>query len=198
MIKFDFTGIKNTFMSNTLLSFNLNFFAKNKEIEQIEEDVTNVDDRKEFKDIKTLLGGSHSRLIEKINDDIITYLFIEKDKKGSEWNSVVPVIIEKSTNKTTQFGIGYFALEGSGSGLSHMDSLIYYLKKHIDRGYQVYILPKIVDNELLNYYQYFDSNIRLSTLIENSIDLINYQKDSFKWIYRQYQELLRKHMISSL
>ena len=100
MIKFDFTGIKNTFMSNTLLSFNLNFFAKNKEIEQIEEDVTNVDDRKEFKDIKTLLGGSHSRLIEKINDDIITYLFIEKDKKGSEWNSVVPVIIEKSTNKT--------------------------------------------------------------------------------------------------
>lgn len=198
MIKFDFSGIKNTLMSNALLSFNFNFNkAKNNDAITVNNDV-DIKEVKKYVDYKTTLYGNEVDIVGKINDDIIVYLLIEKEKDSSAWNLVVPIIVEKSTNRITQFGSGWFALEGSGGGLGNTSSLIYYLRKHIEKGYKVSILPKVVDNKLLFDYEYCDSNIKLSDLLENSIDLINYQKDSFKWIYKQYQELLQKHKIESL
>lgn len=195
MIKFDFSGIKNTLMSNTLLSFSFNFNrAKKDEAIAVNNDVV-IEEVKKYTDYKTTLYGDEIDIVGKINDDIIVYLFIEKEKDSSAWNLVVPVIIEKSTNRIIQFGSGWFALEGCGGGLGNTSSLIYNLKKHIEKGYKVSILPKVIDNKLLYDYEYCDSNINLSDLLENSIDLINYRKDAFKWIYKQYQELLQKHKI---
>lgn len=195
MIKFDFSGIKNTLMSNTLLSFSFNFNRTKKDDNIVVKNDAVIEEVKKYTDYKTTLYGDEIDVVGKINDDIIVYLFIEKEKDSSAWNLVVPVIIEKSTNRIIQFGSGWFALEGCGGGLGNTSSLIYNLKKHIEKGYKVSILPKVVDNKLLYDYEYCDSNINLSDLLENSIDLINYRKDAFKWIYKQYQEILQKHKI---
>lgn len=198
MIKFDFGGIKNSLMSNTLLSLSFNFNRARKANAVVVNDDVVVEKVKKYIGYKTTLYGDEIDVVGKISDDIIVYLFIEKEKDISAWNLVVPVIIEKSTNRITQFGSGWFALEGCGGGLGNTSSLIYNLRKHIEKGYKVSILPKVVENKLLYDYEYCDSNIKLSDLLENSIDLINYQKDVFKWIYQQYQELLQKHNIESL
>ncbi|MCC9074377.1 hypothetical protein LNQ49_22545 [Flavobacterium sp. F-65] len=61
--------------------------------------------------------------------------------------------------------------------------------------FNVFIASKIVDNALLTGFEYADSGIKLSDLLEESIDLHNYRKDSFVWIYKQYQELIIKYKL---
>lgn len=48
---------------------------------------------------------------------------------------------------------------------------------------------------LLTGFEYADSGIKLSDSLEESIDLHNYRKDSFVWIYKQYQELIIKYKL---
>lgn len=205
MIKLEFSEIKNTLMSYNLFNFNFSFNKPKEASNPIIDDVTAVDscnaivEAKKYTDYKTILYASDVGVIEKINDDIIAYLFIEKEKDHSNnWNLVTPIIVEVSTSRVIQFGCSGFALQGCGSGLSSTGSLIYKLKNHIEKGYKVSILPKVINNKLLHDYGYYDSNIKLTDLLDNSIDLINYKKGSFKWIYKQYQELLQKYMIDSL
>src|SRR5690606_7222639 len=126
-------------------------------------------------------------------DDLIVYLFIQKERKFSTWNLVAPIILEKSTGKINQYGLGYFALQGTGGGLSNTSSILFLLKNHKNKGFKVSILPKIVDSELLGNYEYVDSGVKLSDLIENSFDLISYRKEPFDWIYKRYIELLQKY-----
>ena len=198
MISINFNNIKNTLASFSIFSISINRGENKKNDEPKEEIELKIIEEKQklrFIDYKTTLGRSGIDLIEKIDDDILVYFFIQKDKDSSAWNLVVPVILEKSTGKINQFGQGYFALEGSGGGLSNTDSIMYHLKNHKERGYRVSIIPKVVDNKLLDDFEYVDSNVKLSNLIENSIDLINYRKNSFEWIFRKYAELMRKYKL---
>ncbi|GAB1856142.1 hypothetical protein MHTCC0001_09770 [Flavobacteriaceae bacterium MHTCC 0001] len=188
-----FNGIKNTL--NSFSVFNISF-NKKEEISKISE---NVEERpvslkeKAPSDYKTTLGGWNLNIIDKIEDDLIVYLFIQKETKSSAWNLVAPIVLEKSTGKINQYGLGYFALQGMGGGLSNTSSLFFRLKNHKSKGFKVSILPKIVNSELLSKYEYVDGGVKLSDLIENSLDLINYRKEPFDWIYKQYIELLEKY-----
>ncbi len=194
IIDFSYNGIKNTFASFSL--FNISINGKKDKLllqETIKPELQEINKAPTFNDFKTTLGGCNIDLIEKINDNLIVYLFIEKDKEHSSWNLIAPIILEKSTGKINQYGLGYFALEGSGGGLANTSSMMFHLKKHKEKGFNVSILPKIVDNSYLTNFEYFDSGIRLKDLVDNSIDLINYRKGSFEWIYKQYQELIVKY-----
>jgi hypothetical protein len=192
MINLNYNGIKSTLSSFNVFNISINIGVDKKISELIieNESITQIEQKPVFKDYKTTLGGWNIDLIDKINDNIIVYFFIQKTKDSSAWNLVAPVIIEKSTGKISQYGLGYFALEGSGGGLSNMSSIMYYLKKHREKGYEVSLLPKIVENELLSNYEFVDSGIKLTDLTENSISLINYRKEAFEWIYKQYNELV--------
>ncbi|MCL6220418.1 hypothetical protein [Zunongwangia pacifica] len=193
MINLNYNGIKNTLSSVFNIPIDRGLNKENSELEMENESIIEIEDKPIFKDYKTTLGGWNIDLIDKINDNVIVYFFIQKTKDSSAWNLVAPVILEKSTGKINQYGLGYFALEGSGGGLSNMSSIMFYLKKHREKGYEVSLLPKIVENKLLSDYEFVDSGIKLTDLTENSIDLINYRKESFKWIYKQYNELLSKY-----
>lgn len=193
ILNLNFNGIKNTL--NSFNVFNVSFH-KQREVSKISD---NIEEKpmssKKIKptDHKTTLGGWNLDIIDKIKDDLIVYLFIQKERKFSTWNLVAPIILEKSTGKINQYGLGYFALQGTGGGLSNTSSMLFLLKNHKNKGFKVSILPKIVDSELLGNYEYVDSGVKLSDLIENSFDLISYRKEPFDWIYKQYIELLQKY-----
>ena len=198
MVNLSYNGIKNTIASFNLFSISINRGKNEGEI-QLEEkegkELHVANKIPEFMDNKTTLGGWNINLVNKISDDIIVYFFIQKEKSYSSWNLVAPVILEKSTGKIYQYGLGYFALEGCGGGLRNTKSIIYNLKRHMEKGFQVSIIPKVVDNALLRSFEYVDSGTRLSDLLEKSTDLISYRKDTFEMIYKQYQELLDKNGI---
>ena len=191
MINLNYNGIKNTMASFSLLNINIGKKTENKKVvkNKIPEKIITLDKPKDY---KTTLGRTEIELIDKMIGDLSVYLFIEKEKEHSFWNMVVPVIIEKNTNKMYQYKNGCFALEGSGGGLSNTSSIIRYLKLHTEKGYNVSIAPKIIENKLLNAFNFIDSEINLDALIEKSTDLILYRKNEFEWIYSQYEELINE------
>lgn len=158
-------------------------------------EATKIIDKITFREPKTTLSTNHFDLLSKINKNVIVFLFIQKDRSNSTWNLISPIVKEKDTGKFFQFGLGYFALQGSGGGLSNTCSLFSHLKKLKNRGFQVDILPKIAETSLMSDFEYLDSGIKLQDLIDNSIDLINYREKSFSWIYQEYQRLLEKHKL---
>ncbi|MDL2141666.1 hypothetical protein QQY79_03970 [Flavobacterium tructae] len=194
MINLNLNGISNTLNENNFLNVSINLNGK-KEEEKIEPTITGIIENPKFIDRKTTLSSSEIELIDKIKDDVVVYLFIQKNKEHSTWNLIAPVIVEKSTGKTYQYEYRNFALEGTGGGLSNTSSILYYLKKHAEKGFQVLIAAKITDNSLMNGFEYADSGIKLTDLLQDSIDLHNYRKDSFEWIYKQYQELIIKYRL---
>ena len=200
MISLSLNGVK-----NTIASFNVFNFSFNRDLQKtlVSDENQEMENDKQFEkkkliDYKTTLTGSSIDLIENFNDNLIIYLFIEKHKDGSAWNLVAPIILEQSTERITQFGLGYFALEGCGGGLANTDSIFYYIKKHIQKGFKVSIQPKVVDNEILKDFEYVDSGIKLNDLIDNSLNLINYQKEEFEWIYKKYQGLIQKYNLENI
>lgn len=202
MFNLNFNGIKNTLSTYNLFNFSFNFFLnfekkKNikQELDSIEQTIQNIKEVQIYSDHKTTLSGSCTDRIEKLTDDLRVYLFIQKNKESSAWNLVAPVIYECSTGEVTQYSLGYFALQGSGGGLGSISSMFYHLKNHIKKGYKVSIFPKVVDNTILKNFEYVDSGLKLQDVIDKSTRLIHYQKDVFKWIYKQYIELVDKYDI---
>jgi len=189
MINLNYNGIKNTLISFSLLNINIGKKVENKKVVENKISENNIILHNP-KDYKTTLGGTKINLIDKMIGNLSVYLFIEKEKENNFWNMVVPVIIEKNTNKMYQYKNGCFALEGSGGGLSNTSSIIRYLKLHTEKGYNVSIAPKVIENELLNNFNFIDSQVNLDTLIEKSTDLILYRKNEFEWIYFQYEKLI--------
>lgn len=82
-----------------------------------------------------------------------------------------------------------------GGGLNNTDTLFYYLEKHVNKGYNVTILPKVIESTYLDDFQYLDSNVKIETLLENSIDLINYRKGKLDWIFKEYIRLSNKYSL---
>jgi hypothetical protein len=194
LINLSYNGVKNTFGSFSLFTISINV-KTNKEISEpkIENEHNLIVEKPVFKDHKTTLGKRHIDLIDKINDNVIVYLFIQKRKSSSDWNLVAPIIWEKSTGKISQFGFVDFALEGCGGGLNNTSLILKNLKNLRKKGFKVSVLPKVIDNELLNNFEFVDSGTKLIDLVENSTDLINYRNDAFEWIFKQYSELILKY-----
>lgn len=188
-----------TGMDTTLFPFNLInvFINTNKNIikEELENSNTPINinpPKPQLRDSKTTLSGWDIEKLNEINSDINAYLFIEKEKDRSAWNLIGPVIHEKSTHKIYQYGLGYFALEGYGGGLHNTKDMIHLLKKLSQKGIRINIIPKVIANELIHGFEYVDSGVTLNDLIEKSIDLMNYKKGSFKWIYNKYNEIINE------
>jgi hypothetical protein len=193
MINLDLNGVKNAFFPSYLINISINI---NRQKEVNKEPITElnaVEVKKKYYDNKTTLGGWALNEINKFNEDITVYIFIQKQKTFSAWNLVAPFFIGLESKKTIQFGLGYFALEGSGGGLSKTEMLMFHLNKHKQKGYNVNMLPMVIESELLENFEYVDSGVTLSNLLENAIPLINYRKDSFEWIYKQYNELVDEY-----
>lgn len=190
MFKLEINGVKNSLYSFTFFNLSTNFKKKEKS-ETLNLETTKII----FKEPKTTLSTNHFDLLSKINGNVIVYLFIQKERSSSAWNLISPIIKEKKTGKTFQFGLGYFALQGSGGGLSNTCTLFSHLRKLKDKGFQVDILPKIAETSLMSDFEYLDSRIKLQDLLDNSIDLINYRNESFSWIYQEYQRLIKKHKL---
>lgn len=190
-----FNGIKNTIASFNLINIHLNNSSENRTVIENSpsdgnknQEITEV---KEYVDYKSSLGGWSFHLISKMDGELMVYLFIQKHKNlsMSAWNLVCPIIIEKNTQKEYYFGLGCFALEGIGGGIGKTETLLKHLEKHRNKGNKVYILPKVIDNELLDSYGYLDSGLKLTDLIDNSVDLVNYQSKEFEHIYSNFLEL---------
>lgn len=192
MFKLENNAVKNSILSFTFFNLSNNFNKKEKsKILNLES--TETIDRINFTESKTTLSTNQFHLIDNINDNVIVYLFIQKDKKSSAWNLIAPIVEEKRTGKIFQFGLGYFALQGSGGGISNICSLFSHLRNLKERGFKVDILPKIADTSLINDFEYLDSGIKLQDLLNDSIDLINYRKEKFSEIYKEYIRLIEKH-----
>lgn len=194
MFKLENNGVKNSLFSFTFLNVSNNFNKKEKS-EILNLEAIEIIDKITFREPKTTLSTNHFNLLNKINGNVIVYLFIQKNRSSSAWNLIAPVVLEKETGKFFQFGLGYFSLQGSGGGLSNTCSLFSHLRKLKERGFQVEILPKIVRTSLMSDFEYLDSGIKLQDLLDSSIDLINYRKESFSWIYQEYQRLVEKHKL---
>jgi hypothetical protein len=192
MFKLENNAVKNSILSFTFFNLSNNFNKKEKsKILNLES--TETIDRINFTESKTTLSTNQFHLIDNINDNVIVYLFIQKDKKSSAWNLIAPIVEEKRTGKIFQFALGYFALQGSGGGISNICSLFSHLRNLKERGFKVDILPKIADTSLINDFEYIDSGIKLQDLLNDSIDLINYRKEKFSEIYKEYIRLIEKH-----
>lgn len=192
MFKLENNAVKNSILSFTFFNLSNNFNKKEKsKILNLES--TETIDRINFTESKTTLSTNQFHLIDNINDNVIVYLFIQKDKKSSAWNLIAPIVEEKRTGKIFQFALGYFALQGSGGGISNICSLFSHLRNLKERGFKVDILPKIADTSLINDFEYIDSGIKLQDLLNDSIDLINFRKEKFSEIYKEYIRLIEKH-----
>ena len=136
MFNFNISQIANSF---SIFSFN---YSVKKEIEspkkeqiQKKEDNESVSDKRDY---KTTMSGSKIELIGKLNEDIVIYLFIQKEKEnGISWNLVVPIVKCLTSNTILQYGLGFFALQGSGGGLNSTNSIFISAKKLKEKGYNV-------------------------------------------------------------
>lgn len=199
MINFSFNNTKNTLSSISLFNISINLKKESKAVPpQIEESHQNekIENKiNQWHDYKTPLSGNEISYIEDFKENITTYLFIQKALTIGAWNLVVPIIKGDESKRFLEFGLGYFALQGCGGGLNNTDTLFYYLEKHKNKGYNVAILPKVIESTYLDDFQYLDSNVKLETLLENSIDLINYRKGKLDWIFKEYIRLLNKYSL---
>lgn len=200
MISFNFGGAK--FTGITINLFNITFNKKKNNTDEHDPEKPLPLELKPIKkqkyvEYKTTLGGSHISKIGQLEGNIIVYLFIEKTKEVSFWNLVAPVILDERTNEAYDFELGCFALQGCGGGLSNMDSMFYHVAKLQSKGYKVSVIPKIIDNELLEAYSYIDSNVKLEDLIRESNKLIECRKNEFISIQEKFEELATKHKIIS-
>jgi hypothetical protein len=193
MLKFNLNGITYSFTLFNGVSISINKGKENSEplnaipVEEVRASEKKLNDR------KSLLEGWQTYEVNQLSNDLNAYLFIQKQTQSySAWNLVVPVIQEKETNRVFQFGTGYFALEGRGGGLGNTDTLIGRLMHLSEKGIKVNIIPRVVDAELLQQFEYLDSGVKLSDLIENSIDLINYKHGKFEWIYKNFRKIVAK------
>ncbi|MFV0581176.1 MAG: hypothetical protein ACK5N4_03945 [Parabacteroides gordonii] len=192
--------------SNAILSINLSLFTFNKSeqkqsIIEVEEDGFQKEDQKKEtlpskNDYKTLLYGSHADRIEEFNENVNAYFFICRDRiSGIAWHWVAPIIQGVTSQKTLQYALGGFALEGCGGGLNATKSIIFHLKQLEKRGYLVNYVPRLINNELLHSFQFVDTTIKLQDLITESVDLILYREDKFKYIFKQYEEILSSYKL---
>jgi len=178
--------------------FNISLnFDKSKNNIQLENNLNLEPEIEEFvkmeRDYKTTLSGSSLELIQSFNEDVIIYLFIQKETESGAWNLVAPIVKGVKTNKIFQFGLGYFALQGSGGGLNNTDSLFYYSKKLKEKGYNIDIIPKVISNELISDFEYWDTELTLNDLDEKSLHLYNYSKGKFNSIICEYNRLNDKY-----
>ena len=179
MFNFNISQIANSF---SIFSFN---YSVKKEIEspkkeqiQKKEDNESVSDKRDY---KTTMSGSKIELIGKLNEDIVIYLFIQKEKEnGISWNLVVPIVKCLTSNTILQYGLGFFALQGSGGGLNSTNSIF---------------SPRVIkNNQLLKEFEYCDNNLTLDDLDKNSIPLCNYLiNDTFVSIYKKYNEFIERY-----
>lgn len=128
MFNLDISQITNSF---SIFSFNYSTKKEivSQKIEQIqkEEDKKSISDKRDY---KTTMSGSKIELIEKLEEDIVIYLFIQKEKEnGISWNLIAPIVKCLTSNTILQYGLGFFALQGSGGGLNSTNSIFYFSKK---------------------------------------------------------------------
>lgn len=194
MFNFNISQIANSF---SIFSFN---YSVKKEIEsqkkeqiQKKEDNESVSDKRDY---KTTMSGSKIELIGRLNEDIVIYLFIQKEKEnGISWNLVVPIVKCLTSNTILQYGLGFFALQGSGGGLNSTNSIFISAKKLKEKGYNVIFSPRVIkNNQLLKEFEYCDNNLTLDDLDKNSIPLCNYLiNDTFVSIYKKYNEFIERY-----
>ena len=194
MFNFNISQIANSF---SIFSFN---YSVKKEIEsqkkeqiQKKEDNESVSDKRDY---KTTMSGSKIELIGRLNEDIVIYLFIQKEKEnGISWNLVVPIVKCLTSNTILQYGLGFFALQGSGGGLNSTNSIFISAKKLKEKGYNVIFSPRVIKkNQLLKEFEYCDNNLTLDDLDKNSIPLCNYLiNDTFISIYKKYNEFIERY-----
>lgn len=200
MFKFSFNNLSNTIGAFNFINFSINLNKKNAKVqlqpeESVQKEITN-NNIKKWHDYKTGLHGGEISYIRDFKENITIYLFIQKTPTLGAWNLVVPVIKGDESKRFLEFSLGSFALQGCGGGLNNTDTLFYYSEKHKNEGYNVTILPKIIESTYLDDFQYLDSNVKFDTLLENSIDLINYRKGEFVWIFKEYIRLLNKYSLA--
>lgn len=194
MFNFNISQIANSF---SIFSFN---YSVKKEIEsqkkeqiQKKEDNESVSDKRDY---KTTMSGSKIELIGRLNEDIVIYLFIQKEKEnGISWNLVVPIVKCLTSNTILQYGLGFFALQGSEGGLNSTNSIFISAKKLKEKGYNVIFSPRVIkNNQLLKEFEYCDNNLTLDDLDKNSIPLCNYLiNDTFISIYKKYNEFIERY-----
>jgi hypothetical protein len=194
MFNFNISQIANSF---SIFSFN---YSVKKEIEsQKKEQIQKKEDNESVshkRDYKTTMSGSKIELIGKLNEDIVIYLFIQKEKEnGISWNLVVPIVKCLTSNTILQYGLGFFALQGSGGGLNSTNSIFISAKKLKEKGYNVIFSPRVIkNNQLLKEFEYCDNNLTLDDLDKNSIPLCNYLiNDTFESIYKKYNEFIERY-----
>lgn len=201
MFSFNFSQLKNTLNSFNIfnISFSLNKVLKVDETnnDKLVDNIEEIIQLPIYKDYKTTLDGGYINLIQNLNKDILIYLFIEKERKHGAWNLVAPIVISQDTNEVLlQYGLHYFALQGCGGGLNNTKSILYHAKKLQDKGYKVQIYPKVVKSKLISDFEYWDSEVNLNDLKNNSIHLFNYRKDIFESIYSTYIRLMNKNNLN--
>lgn len=194
MFNFNISQIANSF---SIFSFN---YSLKKEIEsqkkeqiQKKEDNESVSDKRDY---KTTMSGSKIELIGKLNEDIVIYLFIQKEKEnGISWNLVAPIVKCLTSNTILQYGLGFFALQGSGGGINSTNSIFISAKRLKEKGYNVIFSPRVIkNNQLLKEFEYCDNNLTLDDLDKNSIPLCNYLiNDTFISIYKKYNEFIERY-----
>ena len=194
MFNFNISQIANSF---SIFSFN---YSVKKEIEsqkkeqiQKKEDNESVSDKRDY---KTTMSGSKIELIGKLNEDIVIYLFIQKEKEnGISWNLVAPIVKCLTSNTILQYGLGFFALQGSGGGINSTNSIFISAKRLKEKGYNVIFSPRVIkNNQLLKEFEYCDNNLTLDDLDKNSIPLCNYLiNDTFESIYKKYNEFIERY-----
>lgn len=152
-----FNMIKTSVLTSTFISVSFNLFnikinLNKKDLSSKESNMINdVEEIKLqpydiYKEYKTLLGGSEVDKILNFKEDVNAYLFICKETRSSAWHLVTPIIQGVNSKKVLQYRRGCFALQGCGGGLSCTKSLIFYLRKIVEEGYQVNYIPKIISN----------------------------------------------------
>ena len=184
MFNLDISQITNSF---SIFSFNYSTKKEivSQKIEQIqkEEDKKSISDKRDY---KTTMSGSKIELIEKLEEDIVIYLFIQKEKEnGISWNLIAPIVKCLTSNTILQYGLGFFALQGSGGGLNSTNNVIF--------------SPRVIkNNHLLKEFEYCDNNLTLDDLDKNSISLCNYLiNDTFESIYKKYNEFLERYFANN-
>ncbi len=126
--------------------------------------------------------GEWSKSIGEKGEDIVKFIF----ENILNFNSLIE-------NDSINCIRGYFGLQGSGGGMNSTDSLFYHSKKLKEKGYNVNIIPKVIENKLIHDFEYFDNNLTINDLYLKSIHLFNYSKGKHSSIKDEFNRLNQKY-----
>lgn len=123
--------------------------------------------------------------------DIVLNLYIDKEARTA-YRGIYCIFLDKFSNRYYEVGQGNMALEGTGGGRIAAELLFNSLRSYRAAGHKIAVIPRIIDNEVIDDFRLLDTKETYQSLYDKSNDLYHYSESPFDQINKNFQNLYQQ------